>query len=142
MAALSRKNIVEDVVDGIIEKMAPLNLAMAVIFRIFNSVNFKEGVSESVLLERIASRIEILLRKKTGPVRANGLNGGIKDVEYNNLDNLVFYFLHFRNKLPDIFENDRNKNVNLSPRTSPGTPRKSPRKSPSKSPRKTSKNTK
>lgn len=128
MAAQSRKQIVEAVVDGIIDKMAPLNLAMAVIFRIFNSVNFKEGVSESVLLERIASRIEILLRKRTGHERANGLNG-IEGVEYNDLDNLVFYFLHFRNKLPDIFENDRNKNVNLSPRTSPRTPRKSPRKS-------------
>lgn len=128
MAARSRKKIVEEVVDGIIDKMAPLNLAMAVIFRIFNSVNFKEGVSESVLLKRIASRIEILLRKRTGHERANGLNG-IEGVEYNDLDNLVFYFLHFRNELPDIFENDKNKNVNLSPRTSPGTPRKSPRKS-------------
>ena len=128
MAARSRKKIVEEVVDGIIDKMAPLNLAMAVIVRIFNSVNFKEGVSEDVLLERIASRIEILLRKRTGHERANGLNG-IEGVEYNDLDNLVFYFLHFRNELPDIFENDKNKNVNLSPRTSPGTPRKSPRKS-------------
>jgi len=127
------RDIIDDMIrEGTVRERHINDLAMAVVMNIFNQVNFKRGVSEDVLLKRIRSRIEVLLKPKTGHERANGINGYI-DVEYDNLENLIYYFMRYRSKLVGIFQDANPRNI-----TPPASPRAASARSPGRSPRRSS----